>query len=163
VDYGKADFDTVGGYYSFRALAFLRSNLLDCSDPVTLFRDDVAPETRVVALSDGGQFKHVVSSSEYGHDIPEKPIFNVGTKELTVTFQAVDKSVAWGPSPVYNSGLGSICAQNVCVDILADRYGYFSQTWDVSYLPAGEHSWEVSIFDAVGCNATTLIIRFTLK
>ncbi len=103
------------------------------SNIVTLFYDDTAPLARGVSVTDGVTVWDIENSND------PTPTFAQGTPKITWTFRAQDNQSEWGPSPIYNSGLSSICAENVCTDIVADANGYFTVDWDLSGMPAGNY------------------------
>ena len=144
------------GFYQFRAVVESECGTSSYSQIVTLFYDATDPLVRAVSVTDG------ITTWDIENANDPTPVFPVGTQTLTWTFRAKDDQSPFGPSPIYNSGLGSICAQNVCTDISADENGYFTTQWDMSGVPAGEYSWGVTVSDAVGCNVTSINVYFEI-
>ncbi|MGB5105495.1 MAG: FlgD immunoglobulin-like domain containing protein [Candidatus Zixiibacteriota bacterium] len=144
------------GFYHFRALVQSECGQASYSEIVTLFYDSTDPDVRPVSVTDG------ITTFDIDNANDPTPTFPVGTQMLTWTFRAKDDQSPFGPSPIYNSGLGSICAQNVCTDIVADENGYFTASWDMSGFEAGEYAWGVVVTDAVGCNETNIDIIFEI-
>lgn len=142
------------GFYHFRAVVTNDADIVSYSDVITLFYDNTAPMARPIWVTDGVDTFDVENAND------PTPMFKVGTKKLTFKFRAKDDQSPWGPSPLYNSGLGSICANNVCVDITADEEGYFIVEFDMSGESPGEWSWGASISDAVGCNESSVYIDY---
>ncbi len=144
------------GFYNFRAMVVNEADQTVYSEPITLFFDRTSPLARAIWVTDG------VDTFDVENENDPTPAFKLGTKKLTFKFRALDNQSSWGPSPLYNSGLGDICANNVCVSIEADAEGYFTVTWDMSGDEVGEWSWGAVITDAVGCNTSYVNIPFII-
>ena len=144
------------GFYQFRAVVTSECERYSYSNIVTLFYDDTAPLARAVSVTDGTTIWDIENAND------PTPMFKKGTQKLTWTFRAQDNQSPWGPSPIYNSGLGSICAENVCTSIEADANGYFTVDWDMSGMSADEYSWRFEVSDAVGCNSADVVVNFEI-
>ncbi len=144
------------GFYQFRAVVTSECERYSYSNIVTLFYDDTAPLARAVSVTDGTTIWDIENAND------PTPMFKKGTQKLTWTFRAQDNQSPWGPSPIYNSGLGSICAENVCTSIEADANGYFTVDWDMSGMSADEYNWSFFVNDAVGCNSAEVVVNFEI-
>ncbi len=144
------------GFYQFRAVVYNEAGMMSYSEPIQLFFDNTAPLARPIWVTDGIDTFDVENSND------PTPMFKVGTKKLTFRFRALDNQSPWGPSPIYNSGMGEICANNVCVPIETDAEGYFNVEWDMSGVEPGSSYWGATITDAVGCNSASVQIPLTI-
>lgn len=144
------------GFYQFRAYVENEAGQDSYSEPITLFYDQTAPDARAVTVSDG------VNTFDIEQHNDPYPSFKKGTQKLTFTFRARDNASEWGPSPIYNSGVAMICADQVCTPITTDDEGYFTVDWDISGLSAGEYQYDFSVYDAVGCNYSTVTVYFVI-
>ncbi len=153
-----ATYDGFGseGFYQFRAYVENEAGQDAYSEPITLFYDETSPDARAVTLSDG------VNTYDVEQYNDPYPAFKKGTQKLTFTFRARDNASEWGPSPIYNSGIGQICADQVCTPITTDDEGYFSIDWDISGLSAGEYQYNFQVYDAVGCNYSSVTVYFEI-
>lgn len=146
--------DATEGFYFFRALVIDAVGVMHYSGHVALFYDatPLRAKLMMVATDNGLTFN-------VAEDPAPTPVIPADVEIITLTFFTSDDQSSWGPSPIYNSGLGAVCFENVCTDYTNDAKGEEKFSLDIgTYRHKGNLELQFDFIDAVGSNATSVTV-----